>query len=131
VYWVSPELDVLDWPNSDWCVTPVSKFADNTKLNGLAQAHVTVVVARVGDGEVAVTLENHSGVPAFFLSLNLVDGKGGDVLPTAWDDNYITLWPREKMTLKADKIIAGEWEPSQVQVVGRNVERRTFRVGRR
>ncbi len=131
VYWVAQELDVLDWPSSDWYVTPVTKYADYTALNGLARANITVAAVRVGDDQVAISLENHSGVPAVFVSLNLVDRKGGDVLPLAWDDNYVTLWPKEGMMIKTRKVLAEEWEPTELQVDGRNVEKRTVRVERR
>ena len=125
VYWVAKEPDVLDWGNSTWYLTPVTKYSDYTALNKLAPAHVTVDAAKVGHDEVAVTLENKSGVPAFFVSLNLVDREGKDVLPLTWEDNYVTLWPKERMTLKAKAVGAGRWEPSAVQVAGKNVERRS------
>ena len=128
VYWVAKELDALDWENSDWYYTPVTKYADYTALNKLARANITARAAMAGHEEVAVTLENHSGVPAFFLSLNLVDRQGRDVLPLTWDDNYVTLWPREKITLRANKVVGGGWEPSEVHVVGENVEKRSAKV---
>ena len=129
VYWVAKDQDVLDWGNSEWYVTPVSRYADYTALNKIGRAQVTIAAVNTADGQVAVTLENQSGVPAFFVSLNLVDGQGKDVLPLIWDDNYVTLWPKERMTLTASKVGDGSWEPLEVQVVGRNVEKRAVRVG--
>ncbi len=128
VYWVAKELDVLDWENSDWYYTPVTKYTDYTALNTLAPANITARAARAGHNEVAVTLENHSGVPAFFLSLNLVDKRGNDVLPLTWDDNYVTLWPREKITLRAKKVVGEGWEPFEVHVLGKNAEKRSVKV---
>ncbi len=128
VYWVAKELDTLDWENSDWWYTPVTKYADYTALNTLARANITVHAARSGHDEVAVTLENHSGVPAFFLSLDLVERQGRDVLPLMWDDNYVTLWPRERITLRAKRVAGGNWGPFEVHVMGKNVEKSTTRV---
>ncbi|KAL2015142.1 hypothetical protein VTK56DRAFT_6208 [Thermocarpiscus australiensis] len=127
VYWLGGELDQLDWERSEWYVTPVSRYTDFTALNELESANVTVTAVARGDGtdQVAVTLENHSGLPAFFLCMNLVDQQGKDVLPLTWEDNYVTLWPGENLTLRASAVDGGKWEPAAVQVVGKNVEKRT------
>ncbi|KAK4108281.1 glycoside hydrolase family 2 protein [Canariomyces notabilis] len=126
VYWVSREVDVLDWESSEWYVTPVTKYANYTALNNLEPANLTVSAVHDSDSSVAVTLENGSGVPAFFVSLNLVDAEGRDVLPLTWEDNYVTLWPREKLTLTARAIGNEDWSPATVQVVGKNVQRRNI-----
>jgi exo-1,4-beta-D-glucosaminidase len=121
VYWVAKENDVLEWQNSTWYYTPVSKYSDYKALNDLAPARVKVHADRKRD-DVKVVLENKSKVPAFFVSLNLVDRNGNDVLPVTWDDNYVTLWPGEKLALKASKVGRGRWEPSNVVVQGKNVK---------
>ncbi|KAK3988703.1 hypothetical protein QBC44DRAFT_359738 [Cladorrhinum sp. PSN332] len=130
VYWVSKDLDVLDWGKSEWYVTPVTRYADYTGLNKLAAADVSVTAAKGGrDAEVLVTLENKAKVVAFFISLNLVDRDGNDVLPITWDDNYVTLWPGEKLTLTARSVSKGKWNPSAVQVGGKNVGKKTVSLG--
>jgi exo-1,4-beta-D-glucosaminidase len=122
VYWLGKEADELDWENSEWYVTPVSKYADFTALNGLAPASVEVDAVRRGHDEVEIKVKNLSGVPAFFVSFDLVDGEGRDVLPITWEDNYVTIWPGEKMTLRAKAVDAKKWEPAAVQVTGKNVK---------
>ncbi|KAI2638216.1 family 2 glycoside hydrolase [Xylaria nigripes] len=119
VYWISKQLDVLDWDNSSWFATPVTKYADYTALNKLPSANVFVStqVSRSNKQITAVTLENHSDAPAFFVSLNLVDKKGQDVLPAYWSDNYVTLWPREKLELS----VKGKGAAA-VHIRGKNVE---------
>lgn len=128
VYWLSGEVDVLDWENSDWYVTPVTRYVDYTALNEMAPASVTVDAVSAEGASVAVTLENESDVPAFFVSLNLVDGAGEDVLPLTWDDNYVTLWPGERLTLRAKAVGDGNWAPDAVQVIGKNVERKEVKL---
>jgi exo-1,4-beta-D-glucosaminidase len=84
---------------STWYHTPVSRFSDYTSL---FSTETTVFKASVegGGGEgYRVVLENKSGVPAVFIRLNLVDGDGEDVNSVTWSDNYVTLWPGEKMEL--------------------------------
>jgi exo-1,4-beta-D-glucosaminidase len=70
-------------------------------------------------------MENRSEVPAFFISLNLVDAHGSDVTPVLWSDNYVTLWPHEKLTLTA-----GEWgsNGASIQVKGVNVKAMDVRL---
>ncbi|KAK4221766.1 family 2 putative glycoside hydrolase [Podospora fimiseda] len=131
VYWVSKDLDVLNWGKSEWYVTPVTRYADYTGLNKLATADVSVTAAAAaGKGEVVVTLENKAKVVAFFVSLNLVDKDGNDVLPVRWDDNYVSLWPGEKLTLTARSVVGskGIWNPSAVHVGGKNVGKKTVRL---
>jgi exo-1,4-beta-D-glucosaminidase len=108
---------VLDWDNSDWYYTLVTKYSDFIALNKLTSANVSVGLTKTEPGLTEVTLESTSGVPAFFVSLSLVDAKGADVLPLTWSDNYVTLWPKEKLSLTAS--VLGGGEPSAVQVVGK------------
>jgi exo-1,4-beta-D-glucosaminidase len=118
VYWLSSKPDVLDWDNSTWYITPITSGADFTALNKLPVANVSVQAA--GD---KVMLENTSKIPAVFISLNLVDGAGQDVVPVLWSDNYVTLWPGEKLKLEVKS--TGSDEGSSVEVVGKNVAAQT------
>lgn len=102
VYWLAKTIDTLDWEDSSWYHTPVVEFANFTSLDKLQPAEVS---ARVPDfnhssGESTIVLENHSPVPAFFIRLNLVDSDGKDIVPVFWSDNYVTLWPLERLQLK-------------------------------
>ncbi|OAA49213.1 Glycoside hydrolase [Cordyceps fumosorosea ARSEF 2679] len=126
VYWLGRQVDALDWKKSTWYHTPVTRYADYTALDKLAPANVSVTVGgreckskTEGATGRCVTLENKASVPAVFVSLNLVDEKGGDVLPVVWSDNYVTLWPGERMTLTV-----GQWEgrAERVEVKGYNVK---------
>ncbi|KAI1117983.1 family 2 glycoside hydrolase [Nemania sp. NC0429] len=121
VYWLAKGLDVLDWEDSDWFFTPVTTYADYSALEKLQSAKVSVSTQASKSKEGAtVTLENKSAVPAFFITLNLVDKTGGDVQPVFWSDNYVTLWPHEKLELdvKGDGAAA-------VQIRGKNVQSAT------
>lgn len=124
VYWLANTTDTLDWENSDWFYTPVTKYADYTALNSLEPAEVSVTTTATSKrshskaGGLGVVLENHSSVPAFFIRLNLVNGEGEDVLPVFWSDNYVTLWPHEKLELQVE----GEGA-AYVQVTGKNIQK--------
>lgn len=112
VYWLTGNVDELDWESSQWWYTPVDKYADYTALQHLPQASLTVTATWRVDGQdrtapIFVTMENHSPVPAVFIRLNLVVHESSaplswrQVVPVIWDDNYVTLWPHEKMEILA------------------------------
>lgn len=110
VYWLSPTLDSLDWGRTEWYYTPVTRFADYSALGNLAPAQVSIrrsgraSPSGPGRRRSRFTLENHSDTPAFFVRLDLrvsAEGADGDdATPVFWSDNYITLWPREKLDVE-------------------------------
>ncbi|KAH7071506.1 glycoside hydrolase superfamily [Paraphoma chrysanthemicola] len=121
VYWLAPTLDVLDWDNSTWYHTPVTKFSNFQSLNDTPKADLS---ASVQAGK--VRLENKSKIPAVFVRLNLVDEKGDDVVPVTWSENYVTLWPGEEMDVDVD------WDGEgsvKIEVEGKNVEKRVVDWG--
>ncbi|KAK3690390.1 glycoside hydrolase superfamily [Podospora appendiculata] len=134
VYWVSKAIDTLDWPSSEWYVTPVTKYSDYTALNKLATANVSITAApaaKTGGAKCTsagtttiVTLENLSTVPAFFIALNLVDSAGRDVLPVTWTDNYVTLLPKEKISVSVSAL-PGAAAPVAVLARGKNIPKAT------
>lgn len=123
VYWLTSTVDTLNWPGSQWFYTPVSKYVNYAPLTKLSPANVTVSVTATGAGEATVMLENTASVPAVFVSLVLKDAGGEDVLPVRWSDNYVTLWPKEKL-----EVSVGQYGGSRgvsVEVRGRNLARRS------
>ncbi|KAH8731744.1 glycoside hydrolase superfamily [Phaeosphaeriaceae sp. PMI808] len=70
-YWIAPKVDEMDWDNSTWYHTPVTRYADLKDLNGMARADMSVELK----GK-TVVLKNKSKIPAVFLRLRLVDEKG-------------------------------------------------------
>ncbi|KAI0139665.1 glycoside hydrolase family 2 protein [Pestalotiopsis sp. NC0098] len=119
VYWLAPTVDTLAWDNSTWYHTPVTDYANYTALDTLQPANVTVSATECAAGDGAtVVLENRSDVPAFFVSLNLVHGAGGDVLPVTWTDNYVTLWPGETLEVQVN---SPDTNAASIAVRGKNV----------
>ncbi|KAK5652038.1 hypothetical protein OQA88_10941 [Cercophora sp. LCS_1] len=126
VYWLAKSIDTLDWGKSDWYYTPVSRYSDFTALNKLGTGNITVAATKREDGKITVTLENGQ-TPAFFVSVNILDAQGQDVLPITWTDNYVTLFPGETISLTA-ALLPGANVPSTVEVAGRNVAKSTLRL---
>eukprot|EP01012_Entosiphon_sulcatum_P011716 TRINITY_DN17211_c0_g1_i4.p1 TRINITY_DN17211_c0_g1~~TRINITY_DN17211_c0_g1_i4.p1 ORF type:complete len:861 (-),score=104.81 TRINITY_DN17211_c0_g1_i4:6-2558(-) len=98
VYWLSTHPDVLDWSASNWYRTPCKSWADLQLLESLPAVHLNVTSTITEPGRVQVVVQNPSGSIAFFLRLRLVQGSE-DVLPTFWDDNFISLMPGETRTI--------------------------------
>jgi exo-1,4-beta-D-glucosaminidase len=128
IYWLSSNQDVLDWKNSDWYFTPLTSYADFTALDKLQEVDVSVVVEPSGvEGKAKVVLINQGQIPAVAVSLNLVDVKGEDVVPVLWQDNFVTLWPQERIEL--DVQIEGNWDGVKVEVQGLNTKRSVVDMG--
>lgn len=132
VYWLSPKTDVLNWDNSTWYSTPVTKYANYQKLETLSSAdvHATVKNAKPQNKDgwtyADVQLENKSKVPAVFLRLNVISSSdGAEVAPVFWSDNYVTLWPGEKLTVSGR--FEGDMKETVVELSGRNVKKQTLK----
>ncbi|KAJ5667697.1 Glycoside hydrolase family 2 N-terminal [Penicillium maclennaniae] len=125
VYWLSPKPDVLDWSNSNWYYTPVTTYADFSKLKHMAPAIVKASLqenkATNGWRSVEILLENKSEVPAVFIRLHALKSDGTEIAPILWSDNYVTLWPKEKMFLRAS--FEGDLQNITVELSGRNLEK--------
>ena len=116
-YWISSKDDVLDWKKTTWYYTKAKSFGDFTALNKMDKAKVTAHATKSGNSESwSIQLENTGSVPAVFIRANLVDSKGKDVVPVNWSDNYVTLLPKEKVTLE----VAGH-SGAAVHIDGKNV----------
>lgn len=104
-YWLSKRKDILDYPNSEWFVTPIKKYADFTALKSMPQVELDVTHHFHLNGQnssVHVTLNNPTDRIAFFVELLLVSEESGEsVLPIFWDDNYVSLLPSETKQISA------------------------------
>ncbi|KAL4907054.1 hypothetical protein BDW74DRAFT_176657 [Aspergillus multicolor] len=126
VYWVNGRMDTLNWENSTWYHTPTKRYADFTALGPgqLAPAAVLAVVRPVAHPDPTVTkleirLQNLVKVPAFFVRLTVYD-HGEEVRPVFWSDNYITLFPREQLTV----VVECRAERWKIKMKGVNVVER-------
>jgi exo-1,4-beta-D-glucosaminidase len=122
-YWLSPKADVLDVEKSTEPFMPNKSFADFTAFNGMPAAKVKLASSFKANGG-QVSLTNTSDKVAFFVELQLNKGDSKDpVLPVRWEDNYVSLMPGERKTIKvayADADLGGA-KPA-VAVQGWNLE---------
>ena len=125
VYWLSTQPDVLDWPHSNWYLTPLTQYADLTALQSLAttasEVHATMQQAGSGHAvTVTLSVPASSKAMALFQHVSIRRADGKPVLPIVWSDNDVTLWPGESITLVAH--VEGEGNAvSAIEVSGWNV----------
>jgi exo-1,4-beta-D-glucosaminidase len=120
VYWLSTQQDVLDWNSTEGNPqadngAPLSQYADMTALQNLPSEPVQVTADTVPQGgsrdvtNVTITNPSSNTAVAFFLRADVRRGTAAgtaaagdnEVLPVAWSDNDVTLWPGQSETLTA------------------------------
>jgi exo-1,4-beta-D-glucosaminidase len=103
-YWLSTKKDVFDFKKSDWINTPLVEYADLTDLDKLPKVKIEVentIKKENEEYEVTVNLHNPSDKIAFLIELSIVgDTSGKSIVPVLWDDNYISLVPKESRVIK-------------------------------
>jgi beta-galactosidase/beta-glucuronidase len=106
--------------NTYW-LEPNGQF---TSLKSMASATVAINSASEkvngSKSEFQIEVQNTSPQVAFFTRLQLMNQTGEEVLPAYWADNYITLKPGERQTIRVwldEKITT----PKSVRVTGWNV----------
>lgn len=119
-YWLPAEPDVLDYASASWLHCPTARHADLRGVRALPPATVAAEVTADGDG-LSVTLDNRGDAFAFFVQLRLADAGGADVLPVIWTDNYVSLFPGDRRTVRVH-VPGGALPPgAQVEVSGINL----------
>jgi exo-1,4-beta-D-glucosaminidase len=132
VYWLSTQADKLDWPHSNWYLTPLTQYADLTALQSLttATSEVQATMQHAGaENTITVTLTAPASAKAMalFQHLSIKRADGTLALPVVWSDNDITLWPGESITLTAHYTEEGSAAPV-IEVSGWNVPTRSIPV---
>jgi exo-1,4-beta-D-glucosaminidase len=125
VYWLTAQNDVLDWDNSDWYYTPVTKYVNYKALISMPTVAVTASLKplpdRDGVAQVQVVLNNPSATPAVFMHLSLINkGTKDEITPVFWSDNYVTIFNGESVTLTA--AFSGNSGDCEVVLSGANVK---------
>jgi exo-1,4-beta-D-glucosaminidase len=125
-YWLSTKREIIDWAKSTWWMTPTDSFADYSALAQLPKVKLSVnerTEQSGPDSVTRVTLENPSKTLAFFVHLKVTRGKGEEVLPVLWQDNYVSLLPGERREVSATYRTSDlEGTKPTVEVTGWNVE---------
>jgi exo-1,4-beta-D-glucosaminidase len=109
-YWLSQKPDVMDWEKGDGYYTPEKSFADFSELKNLPPVKLKVSASYASegtDGVAQVSVENPSPHLAFFIHLRVVSHDGEEFLPVQWEDNFFSLLPGERRSLRAKYALPG------------------------
>lgn len=123
-YWLSTVADVPDFVNTTWYWTPNKQNADLRLLNELPKVGVDFSYAIQNDLQFSVDLYNPSDKIAFFLELTLCNKANKEAItPVFWDDNYISLLPGERRSIKGYSDAANvELDSIEIILKGSNLE---------
>jgi exo-1,4-beta-D-glucosaminidase len=106
-YWLSTQMDVIDWKDSNFYRTPVTKFANFQNLRSLP-ATVNPVSKWAYDSAsqailISLLLPRRAASVAFFCHIELILN-GSVMRPVYLSDNFVTLVPGELRTITASMI---------------------------
>lgn len=106
LYWQSTADDAIANPPHDVAFTlNQSSWANFEALNTMPRAEIRSsgkVVRRGGESRALITLANVSSQVAFFIRFEICKGReGGETLPITYEDNYVSLFPKETRTFWA------------------------------
>lgn len=119
-YVLSSVADEYFWDKSNWVGTPIKSYGDFKALTSMPKVDLNVKVEK-HDGTLVVQLENNSKSIAFFTQLLLKDVDKQVVTSVFWEDNYISLQPGEKRSLKCN-ISQTKSSVSSLKISGWNIE---------
>lgn len=93
-YCLGASGNVHDFEKTDWYVTPISKYADQSFAFPAEKADVSFVV-ETGKDVLEVTLTNNSQKISYINLLKAKNDAGELVVPAFWSDNFFSLLPGE------------------------------------
>lgn len=106
-YWLSTQDELLDYEvdlGEFAYHTPSKQYADLRLLNTLPKVSLNVAYDHQKQGQdqiMTAILENKGKTIAFLINLKLIEKDTGElILPVFWEDNFISLLPGEKRTLR-------------------------------
>jgi exo-1,4-beta-D-glucosaminidase len=122
-YWQSQKDDDLGPLKNDYFTSlQQSQWADMTALNTMAPVAIDIEARqeKIGaEGHVTIRLHNPSEHVAFFERVTIsAERDGNEILPIEYDDNYVTVYPRETVEIRG--VVWKGAEPRWVKLEGYN-----------
>ena len=101
VYWISSrqKQDVFNFNSSNY--TPLLEYADFTELLELKSPQLNLLMTSSSSTSTTFTVANVGTTVAFFVRIRIVDDSDRDILPVFFSDNFITLFPGDKVDISA------------------------------
>ena len=104
-YCLPAQWNSYKWNESNWYLTPITRYADLRFVTRLPAADVRCETTPVEDGY-QVTVTNDSDVISYQNILTLKDDAGKVLVPAFWSDNFFSLLPHESkvVTCRTDQV---------------------------
>ncbi|WP_025141834.1 glycoside hydrolase family 2 protein [Pedobacter jeongneungensis] len=104
------------------------KDGEYSGLKNIKKTPLKIAAVDQKNGKVAVTLSNAAGNPvAFFNRVALINANSNErILPSFYDDNYVSILPGESKTVTVEYI--GKQSNLAVEVYGWNVEKQKVNI---
>ncbi|MCX7957931.1 MAG: hypothetical protein N3B13_02700 [Deltaproteobacteria bacterium] len=100
-YWLKKKKDVPYWDRTEWYYTPTKEYADYSLLKAFRRGEVGFEMKRINDFEYEVDMKNKRDKIVFFKRITLTDSESGEeVKPVLYEDNFISLLPKEELSIK-------------------------------
>ncbi len=117
-YWLSKNMDVLDFKKTDWFITPVKKYADFRWINKIPVAKIKVQLNSSSDNSRKIIIKNLADKIAFFIEVKVFNKNDDIAIPVTLSDNYISLLPGERKSIsfiapKGYKVILKGWNTNK------------------
>lgn len=97
--WPSIYWQLYDWKHAEWWGVNILEYADVSYVCRLPEVALAMQVEPVSGGFL-VSMENPSETVAYQNILKARDASGQLVPCTFWEDNFFTLLPGEKRTVR-------------------------------
>ncbi len=128
VYWQSSDPDRVGPRANDKALTLTQEhWADFTSLQSMTKVHLDVkgeVRRSAASSEALVSLHNPSSHLAFFVRVEITGGKNGnEILPVTYDNNYVTVFPGETVSVRGNFNLPDRAGKPWVRVEGVNAPR--------
>ena len=104
-YCIGEKDNAYNWEDSEWYVTPITKYSDLGFAFNQGEPDVILKVADVNGGK-EVTLVNMGQKIVCMNILSAVDENGELVVPAIWSDNFFALDPGQTKTVTCE--VAGD-----------------------
>jgi len=128
VYWLSKEMDEMNYEKSTFFNVEVTKYANLTFLNELNFVKIIYsiifFIVNGDEREIKIVFWNIDNYVAFLIELRLIkEDKDENVVPIFYSDNYFSLFKNENVIISIKyNINDAENKKTRIEVRGWNIE---------
>ena len=104
IYWLSKNMDEMNYTKSTFYNVEVTKYANLTFLNDLNIVNINTKIISFNrkndEREIKILFENNNNCVAFLIELRLIkENNNENVVPVFYSDNYFSLFKNENIEI--------------------------------